>query len=146
MKVSQAFCMWDFFLGTIIGGIFAWVTRQYFAASLEQFRELRSHVSEALLFTANISRRDIDPDRYDEAVDELRRLAAQLKGLHDSSTKPVRWYFARKGYELPEAIAALIGYSNSLSDKTGQKGMHKYDVQMALKLPLSYPERPVPRD
>ena len=146
MRASHAFRMWNLVLGTIVGGILGWVARQYLAAPLERFNELRAHVSEALFFTANVSRRDIDPDRYDEAADELRRLAAQLRGLHDSSTKPVRWYFVWKGYELTEAIAALTGFSNSLSDKTGQKAMYRYDVEKALKLPLSYSVRPMPRD
>ncbi len=114
---------------------------RHLSSPLERFAELRSYVSEALLFTSDISHGHTDPDRYDEVAYELRHLAAELDGFQNSNVKPVGWYLRSRGYKLTDAVRALIGLSNSLSDETEQKAMYENDIERALKLTLSYSER-----
>ena len=133
--------MWSFLLGTLIGGILGWLLYRHLSSPLERFAELRSYVSEALLFTSDISHGHTDPDRYDEVAYELRRLAVELDVFQKSNIKPVDWYLRSRGYKLTDAVRALIGLSNSLSDETEQKAMYENDIERALKLTLSYSER-----
>ena len=96
--------------------------------------------------TANVSNRDIEPAKYDDAAKALRSVGVEIGALHETSLSLVTWVLKRRGYDLPGAKGALIGFSNSLGDKTGQKAQCRYDAEVALKLTLSYPDRPVPRD
>ncbi len=96
--------------------------------------------------TANISNRDIEPAKYDDAAQALRSVGVQIGALHETSPSLATWALKRLGYDLPGAKAALIGFSNLLGDKTAQKAQCRYDVEVALKLTQSYPSRPVPRD
>lgn len=144
--------MWDFIVSTVpvvttfaVGGI-GWGATHFVGAPLLGLRQLRRKIHVALFFTANISHRETDPGRYDQAVDELRRLAAELNALHHSATKVLKHYAGWMGYDLPRAVDGLTGLSNSLYDKEGRKAGFRFDVEDALDLPRSYSERPETRD
>lgn len=141
--------MTDFFANNVVPliltfavGAMGWVLTHFCLRPILKFHRLREQVHETIEFTANVSDRPTDPERYDRACDEIRRLAAQLRALHFSTNWVVRFYFQIRGYELEEAGSAMIGLSNRLSDKTGERAGHRWDAEKTLKLPLSYKTRP----
>lgn len=145
--------MWNFVvtvvlpvLGTLLIGALGWMLTHFIANPILKVSHLRERIHEALFFTANVSNRKIEPDRYDEAVGELRRLAARLSALEHSLTGPVSWFLKRRGFDLSTATGGITGLSNSLDDKSGIKAALRYDIEKSLKLPLSYQTRPTVRD
>lgn len=133
--------IWTFAVGAI-----GWVLTHFCLKPILKFHRLREKTHETLEFTANVYHRPTDPARYDQACDEIRRLAAQLRALHFSTNWAVRIYFQSRGFELGEAGSAMIGLSNTLSDKTGERAGLRWDAEKALKLPLSYKTRPEIRE
>lgn len=145
--------MWDFIVdnvlplvGTLMVGAIGWFVANYIGKPLIKFSRLREEIHEALFFTANVSNREIDPHRYDNAVSELRRLAARLNALEHSLNRFVRRYFSWRGLDLITAIGSITGLSNSLHDKTGEKAGLRYDIEKALKFPMTYETRPKIRE
>ncbi len=134
--------MWEIILTLILGG-FVWFTGQFLGVPFVRFWRIRSETRETIDFTANVSNRDIDPARYDSASEALRSLGTKIGALHETSLPPAPWALKRLGYDLLGAKNALIGLSNSLSDKTGGRAQCKYDAEVALNLSPSYTARPV---
>ncbi len=137
--------MWDLILTLFLAAL-AWFAVRIIGPPFVRFFRLRSKTLETIDFTANVSNPDIDPARYDGASDALRGVGVQIGVLHETSPPPVPWALKRLGYDLAGAKAALIGLANSLSDKSGEKAACRWDIERALKFPLSYRDRPVPRD
>ena len=137
--------MWEIILPLFLAALL-WFAGHFFGVPFVQFFRLRTKARETMDFTANVSNRDIEPARYDAASEALRRVGVQIGALHETSLPLAPRVLKRLGYDLPGAKAALIGFSNLLGDKTGQKAQCRYDAEVALKLTSSYPDRPVPRD
>ena len=137
--------MWEIILTLFLAAL-TWLAGKFFGAPFLQFFRLRTKARETMDLTANVSNRDIEPAKYDAAVKALRGVGVQIGALHETSPPLVAWALKRLGHDLPGAKAALIGLSNFLGDKTGQKAQCRYDAEVALKLTPSYPSRPVPRD
>ena len=135
-----------FLLGLLVGGPIGWFSSQFLGEPWKQFQKLRRRARATMDFTANISKREIDPEKYGSAVEEVRRVATDLGALHETISPPTRWVFRKLGYDLLQAKGALLGFSNSLSDKSGAKAEFRHKAEMALKLTLSYPNRLVRRD
>lgn len=133
-------------IGTFAVGAMGWVLTHFCLKPILKFHRMRERAHETIEFTANVFDRPTDPERYDRACDEIRRLAAQLRALHLSTNWAVQIYFQIHGYELEEAGSAMIGLSNTLSDKTGERAGHRWDAEKALRLPLSYKTRPKIRE
>ncbi len=137
--------MWEI-IQYLFLAVLAWFALQFFGMPFARFFKLRVEARETMDFTANVSNRDIEPARYDDASQALRSVGVQIGALHEFSPPLAPWALKRLGYDLPGAKGSLIGFSNALADKTSQKAQFKYDAEVALKLTPSYPRRPVPRD
>ena len=138
--------MWEIILSSLFLAVLAWFAGQFFGVPFRRFFRLRTKARETMDLTANVSNRAIEPAKYDNAANALRSVGVQIGALHETSPSLVTWVLKRLGYDLPEAKAALIGFSNFLGDKTGQKAQCRYDAEVALGLTPSYASRPVPRD
>ena len=137
--------MWETILTLFLAAL-VWVTGRFFGKPCMRFFRLRTKARETMDLTANVSNWDMDPARYDNASEALRNVGIQIGALHETSLPPVPWVLKRLGYDLPGAMGALIGLSNSLGDKTGGRAQCKFDAEVALKLSLSYASRPGSRD
>ncbi len=137
--------MWEIILSSLFLAGLAWFAGQFFGVPFRQFFRLRTKARETMDLTANVSNRDIEPAKYDDAAKALRSVGVQIGALHETSPSLATWSFKRLGYDLPGAKGALIGLSNSLGDKTGGRAQCRYDAEVALKLSLSYASRPASR-
>ena len=138
--------MWETILTLFLAAL-AWFTVQFFGMPCTRFFRLRTEARETMDFTANVSNPDMDPARYENASEALRNVGVRIGALHETSLPPVPWVLKRLGgYDLPGAKGALIGLSNSLDDKTGGRAQCRFDAEAALKLSLSYANRPGSRD
>lgn len=132
-------------LGTLAVGAVGWYGTHYIVRPWLEFRELRKLVHESLIFFANVRDRAYDK-RYGDAETEFRKLAAKLSALNVSTSPLVARLFSIRGYDLPAAASALIGLSNQLDDTTGERAGLRFDIEKALRLPLTFAARPRVRD
>ena len=137
--------MWETIAALFLAAL-VWLTVQFFGMPCVRFFRLRTEARETMDLTANVSNRDIDPARYENASEALRKVGIRIGALYETSLPPVPWVLKRLGYDLPGAKGALIGLSNSLSDKTGGRAQCRIDAEVALQLSLSYASRPGARD
>ncbi|NQV21762.1 MAG: hypothetical protein HQ511_10140 [Rhodospirillales bacterium] len=99
------------------------------------FHTLRREILAELGATANVSHREGNETRWDEAQAKLRSLGTGLRAMHDTSNKIVRLYFHLYGYNLSEASSGLIGLSNSLATLGYQRAAARYRIEKGLKFP-----------
>jgi hypothetical protein len=128
-------------------GCIGWFATQYFANPLVRFVEIKRTAHELLFYTANVFGRD-DP-RLEKAVDDLRKVAAQISAFDATLPAWLRWLFFRRGYNLKEAVQRFTGLSNLLAaapsgsgtseatDTYNEKRLERYEIEKALKLPLT---------
>lgn len=128
-------------------GCLGWFATQYFANPIVRFVEIKRKAHQLLFYTANVFGRD-DP-RLANAVDDLRKVAAQISAFEATIPAWLRLLFYRRGYNLREAVGGFTGLSNSLaagpSDSTApeaarmyeEKRLQRYQIENALKLPLT---------
>lgn len=96
---------------------------------------LRNRIHVELLLCSQIK-----PDSH-EGLDlrynagKLRVLAAELRAFHQSASRLTRALVARRGYDLPAAVEAMIGLSNDL-DAHAVGPAHRLErAKRALRLP-----------
>jgi hypothetical protein len=128
-------------------GCIGWFATQYFANPLVRFVEIKRTAHELLFYTANVYGRD-DP-RLEKAVDETRKVAAQIGAFDATLPAWLRLLFYRRGYNLREAVQRFTGLSNLLaaapSDSAGleaadthnKKRLERHAIEKALKLPFT---------
>lgn len=133
-------------IGTFSVGALGWLLTHFALNPILRFYRMRERALEVMEYNANVFSRETDEKGYDDAIDEIRRLGVQLRALHHASNRIFRWYFGRFGYNPKAAGSALIGFSNSLSDKSGGKAGNRWDAEKALNLPLNSKERPKLRE
>ena len=130
-------------LGTFAVGIAGWVLTNFAAKEILRFYSLRDRVHEALVYTANVLSPETDNDRYDSAVAELRRLAAQLTAFKHASSGLTKWFLRRRGYDLETASSRLIGVSNSVSRHDRSLPLQRHGVERGLKLPMTHTDEEI---
>jgi len=130
-------------LGTFAVGAFGWWVTHFIASPILRFYRLREEARESIFFTANVSTRlESDPKPYDDAVSELRRVAARLEALARTSSWLTRRFFVSFRYDPYKAALAITGLSNMLWTKDGTKTLMRHQAEVALRLPLEdTPER-----
>jgi hypothetical protein len=133
-------------LGTLVvwfvTGVAGWFVTHFFGRQILRFHELRASVHEALIFAANVLPPYVDREAYKRAVDELRRLAAQILALDHAATRPARWYFRTFCYDLKKAGRHLIGVSTSLGQDYSM-AFQRHGVERALRLPVTHTDQDV---
>ena len=80
------------------------------------------------------------------AAETVRAVGVEIGAFDEILWPPTRWWFRRLGYDLPEAKGALIGYSNALPSRDGSRAVYRCEAEKALKLAMSYSEKPATRD
>ena len=140
--------MWGFIVDTVlpVAGAFAvgaigwWVTH-WIANPITEFERTRKAVREEMYYTRHVQK-DWRNDRIEQAEDVIRRLAARIEAASASASKPVRWYFRCRRYDLPTAYSGLTGLSNAFRATTEERAISRYEVESALRLPTEDgPER-----
>ena len=130
----------------VVGPV-VWFATHFLALPILRFRELKENIHTALIFTANVATRDINPEAFDSASDRLRTLSSELQAFEHALLPHVRWLFSLSGYKLKEAASYPMGLSNMLGDRTtGERARQRWRVEKSLKLPLSYKTEPKTRD
>ncbi|HCS68945.1 MAG TPA: hypothetical protein DIW51_03140 [Rhodospirillaceae bacterium] len=130
-------------LGTFMIGAVGWISTNFVLNPILKFSQLREEINVALEYHANVSTDEVGTQRYLAACEEIRRLGTKMIAFHNTAHWAVHMYLDIRGFNLKTASGALIGLSNSMSDKGGGRAMFKWDVQTSLKLPTSYETRPV---
>ena len=133
-------------IGTFLVGAAGWFITHFLAGPILRFYRLRDRIWEELVFTANVRNSTHDESRYNKAADDLRRLAAELDAIRLSAPWPVRTFLSYRKYDLGGAFQGLIGFANTLADRKGERAANRFDIEKALKFPMTYDKRPVPRD
>ncbi|WP_119462003.1 hypothetical protein [Rhodospirillaceae bacterium SYSU D60014] len=108
---------------------------------------LRNRIYVELLLCAPIRPEAYDRLDLNHNVAKLRVLAAELQSFDRSATRLTRALITRKGYDLPAAVEALIGLSNSLTE--GADGVRGYlaHARNALRIPdIGFPVSGSPDD
>lgn len=82
--------------------------------------------------------KQIQTERYDAAVEELRRLGAKIQATSVAASSALRTFLAKSGYDLQQAGGGLIALSNTLHTEDGSKAIHKDAIQKGLRLPRDY--------
>lgn len=109
-------------LFTGILGFIAFLFSQIYYKSIDRYKELRARTAHSLVYYVNVYQNPIDlakmpdcklPERYDNATDQLRKLAADWSALIELKAKP--GCFIPKDVELAEVSSCLIGISNGVT-------------------------------
>ncbi len=133
--------MWSA-LGSVLLGVMGWLITSFFAKPLIDFLDLRRKVHEEIVYTGNIGAMQLgqeeDRAKFDEAVEDLRRLGAKVQATNVAATWPLRIFLSRFGYDLGKAGRGLIGLSNSLHLGDGSRELQTNWVQKGMKLPCDY--------
>jgi len=120
---------------TLLMTFLGWLLINFYLSQILSFRAIRRDIHETMYYVANARREDLTSPQLLEAIDWLRRLAAQLDALRISLEPPSKWWLRRKGYDLDAAVKGLTGYSNSFHTTDGSRGFHRRQAERALKLP-----------
>jgi len=127
--------MWSTVVLPLIAGIVGWFATHFFARPLLKAYEYREKAHELIFYTANVLPED--GDRFQESVDELRRVAAQM----DALLAVMPWYCRRLmvylRIDLRRAASGLTGLSNSLGAKDGSKKVHRNHVEKDLNFHIT---------
>ncbi len=129
--------MWSAIASLLLGAI-GWLVTSFFAKPLLDFLDLKKRVFEEIIFTGNIGAMVANEPAFEEAVDDLRRLGAQLQATAATDSIILRLFLAKRGYDLMKAGRGLIGLSNSLHTQDGSRALQTNSVQVGLKLPRDY--------
>jgi hypothetical protein len=119
-------------------GAAGWVVTNLLTKPLLAFWALCRSVQEEIIYVANISTPEKGNDRFERAVESLRRLGAQISAAQTSTHPILKLFLEYRGYDLGMASRGLIGLSNSLHLKDGTKAIHRDLIQKGLKLPRDY--------
>ena len=131
-------------LGSFALGALAWLLTHYVAGPILELRRLRQAVHEELLYTANIGwvnfngrLAENEKGRHDQAVRDVRRLAAKISALAATWPWVARWYLIwPEKLDLSAATTGLIGLSNSIDP--AHRVQFRTQTETALRLPRSY--------
>lgn len=139
--------MLEFILGLVVGGPAGWFGRQFVGDPWTRLRQLREETRIALEQSFNASEGGIlHPRELSANAKRVRAVGIEIGAFEETSWPPTRWWFRCLGYDLPKAKAALIAFANALPSRGGSLGASRYDAEKALKLAMSYTERPTIRD
>jgi hypothetical protein len=139
--------MLNFLLGLIVGGPIAWFVTHFVGKPFVRLYELRTRARTVLDMTANVSvSRKLENPEMKNAMERLRSLGIEIGALDETAWRPVRWWFRRLSYDLPQAKGALVGLSHALPSHDGSRAAFRYEAEKALKLAMSYSEKPTRRE
>ena len=114
----------------------------FFGKPFVEFLDLRRKVHEEIVYTGNVRAIGFgikeNKVRFDEAVENLRRLGARVQAMNVSAAWPLRLFLEKTGYNLGQAGAALIGLSNSFHLEDGSRDEQTNAIQKGLDLPRDY--------
>jgi hypothetical protein len=129
---------------TFAVGVAGWFVTHYLAAPILTFSQLRRAIHEELFFTKNIgwvnangTLSPTEEKRHDQAVTELRRLAARMSALNATWPHLLSLYLSYRRYDFYKTIKGLTGLSNALADPADH-AQFVTQVEEALLLPRSY--------
>lgn len=129
-------------IGSILLGVLGWTVTSFVAKPIIDFLELRRKVHEELVYTGNIGLMDLQNaerrEKFEEAVERLRRLGAQVQAMDVGMISLVRKILVWTGFNLTQSGRGLIGLSNSLHTQDGSRALHSYAIEKAFKLPSDY--------
>ncbi len=139
--------MFNFLLGLFLGGPVAWLATHFVGKPLLHLYELRTKARIVLDMTANVSvSRKLENPEMKNAEKQLRSLGVEIGALDETAWRPVRWCIRLFGFNLPQAKGAMIGLSNALPKHDGSRAVYKHEAEKALRLAMSYTEKPIIRE
>ena len=101
----------DRLLLPVLFGAVGWFATHFVIKPILAFHDLRQRAHEAVFFTANVTDDPAlvsgGPERFAQAVAELRRLAAKLTALDVAANWMAHAYFRACGYAIGEAAVAV---------------------------------------
>jgi hypothetical protein len=112
----------------------AWVATNFFAEPLLTFYRRRRAILESMIYCANVGSGSRD-DVYLAAYNELRRHSAALSATWQTSPTAIRVWLRYRGFDLPAAASAILGFSNSLTTQDGSKALFRPKILSALRYP-----------
>lgn len=128
-------------LGTLVVGALGWWITYWIANPIIEFERTRKAVREEMYYTRNVQG-DWRNDRIEQAEDVIRRQAARIEATSAAASKPVRWYFQFRRYDLTGARMGLNGLANAFRATTEERAILRHEVETALRLPTEdTPER-----
>lgn len=138
--------MWNFILntalpvlGTFCLGIFGWLVTHFVGRQILEFYKLRRSIHETLLQSRRFGKKDFGTERYYNIINQIDLLSTKLIALFSSASPITRLYFKAFRYNLTNASVGLIQLSLKVGDFE-YSIVFRYDVEKALRLPLSSPE------
>ena len=132
------------FIATLLVGAIGWWVFHYVGTPILILGQLRSAIHEDLFFTKNIgwinangTIAPVEKDRHDQAVLQLRRLAARMSALNATWPRHLNCYLRCRHFDLDKSIKGLTGLSNGLADPADHSRFVT-QIEDALSLPRSY--------
>lgn len=132
------------FVGAFATGVVGWFGTHYLGAPILKLSQLRQAIHEELFFTSSVGWVNADGtinpaerDRHEQAVIQLRRLAAQMSALNATWPHYLNGYLRCRRFDLEKSIKGLTGLSNGLADPA-YHAQFVSQIEDALTLPRSY--------
>jgi hypothetical protein len=132
------------FVGAFATGVAGWFGTHYLGAPIVKLSHLRQAIHEELFFTSSLgwvnadgTINAVEKDRYEQAVIQLRRLAAQMSALRSTWPRHLNGYLRCRRFDLDKSIKGLTGLSNGLADPA-YHAQFVSQIENALSLPRSY--------
>src|SRR5579864_6571056 len=138
--------MWAAIGSFLLGGL-GWIVASFFGKPLIEVYDLRRRVHEEIVYTGDISGYQFEDEKqrpvFLEAVENLRRLGAKVQAMNVSATESLRLFLSKRGYDLKLAGGGLIGLSNSLHARDGNRLVQTNAVQKGLELSRDYSDEQI---
>jgi hypothetical protein len=143
------------FILPLLGGSIGWFATKFFAEPLLAFYDLRNKIFEELIVTGNILvpdekhqwaawEEEAERKRYQAAYETLRRYAAQLAAIKQTSHRLPMRYIDYKEYDLKRAAEGLIGVANCLArPASNERALARNEVEIGLQLPRTYKDNDI---
>jgi hypothetical protein len=131
---------WSNLFGGAIGGIASWFFVDFVTRPIRHFRQMRAEIFERIQYYDNLPVHDrgtaLEGDegkRAEEAMKTLRQLGARMLSFAATETTVVR-LIQWRGYKPKDAGNSLIGYSNTIMIKGGERAVHRTNILTALRI------------
>jgi hypothetical protein len=131
---------WSSLLSGAIGGIASWFFVDFITRPIRHFLQMRAEIFARIQYYGNLPVHERgavlegnEGEGAEEAMKTLRQLGARMLSFAATETTAM-WLIQQGGYKPKDAGNSLIGYSNTIMIKGGERAVHRANILTALRI------------
>jgi hypothetical protein len=130
---------WSNLLGGTIVGAATWFFADFFVRPIRRFWQIRAEIVERMNLFGNLPTHErgadlkADAERAEETMNTFRQLGGRMLSFATTETIAM-WLVRCFGYDPERAARHLIGYSNTIMIKDGERAVHREEILESLRI------------